>query len=895
MIFHTLWEIYFMKHNIITIALLCITAVQVVAQKIDFNLPGKESQALEDGFQSWAIGRSTTEQTETFAALDGANVTITVAPVGEYNNGLMCDWWKDGVSKYSKLVSDVLYSVNIDEANNYTFNTNKPMGIELRIKGLTPGLHTLTAFHNNTSGSITSLPTLSVMVNGVVAQKGVAQTNRITTEFDATTSYVKFNVTDGETVTVRYVTEYDATKTYSNTSVAVNALIFDRPMPAMTAANPLPVHLDMHADCDEGHARLQWTPGTDAVRHHVYIGTSEAEMSQVAVTSETSFLLTNPSALQTYFWRIDEETADGTISEGDVWSFRPRHLAFPGAEGYGRFAIGGRGGTVYHVTSLDDDVDNPQPGTLRYGIRNVHGPRTIVFDVSGYITLKGRLTCSDKYVTIAGQTAPGKGIILRGAPFGMASDGITRFIRNRRGFAATEADQDKGLDGLGMAGNDHSIMDHCSVSWTIDEAFSSRNAKNITLQRTLISEALNIANHPNYSSGTKHGYAATIGGDTGSYHHNLLAHCEGRNWSLSGGLDGGGAYAGHHDIYNNVVYNWGGRATDGGTHECNFVSNYYKKGPATSQNTLLNAQLEGTGSGSQSYYVKGNIREETNGTKTQDKQGTTYKYSTSGGQVVDWTVFADKPFFETPGTIETAEAAFHNTLCDVGCNEPVIDDHDVRMVYETYNRTTSTVGSKSGKKGLIDRESDAGGYEDFSEEHRAEDYDSDQDGMPDWWENAVGSDPLTADNNDDKDGDGYTALEDYLNWMAEPHFFVDDVAGAEIALRQYFAGYSDKATYSVSGITGAKISDGKLFVSSSSSSSLSSSSFATAMVTCSESGFSCSRPFNLYFHSQTDGITSVDNTIDEAASTPVYNTLGQKVNGVKHGILIQNGRKVIKH
>lgn len=863
----------------------CLSASQTMAQKIDFNIPGKETQALEDGYQNWSIGRSTAEQTATFTSAEGDEVTIVAAPIGEYNNGIMCDWWKDGVNNYSKLVSDALYSVNIDATNNYTYSNDKPMGVELRITGLTPGSHTLTAYHNNTAGSITSLPTLSVTINGVVKLSGISQTNRVHAESEAGASYVRFDVTEGETVTVRYVSEYDAGMTYTNTSVAINALIFDRPMPSKSAADPVPAHLDMHADCDEGSALLQWRAGSEAVKHHVYIGLSEATLEKVATTTEASYSYANTSSLQTYYWRIDEEAADGTISEGDVWVFRPRHLAFPGAEGFGRYAIGGRGGTVYHVTSLDDDVENPQPGTFRYGIRNVSGPRTIVFDVSGYITLKGRLTCSDRYVTVAGQTAPGKGIILRGAPFGMASDGITRFIRNRRGFAATVEDQDKGLDGLGMAGNDHSIMDHCSISWTIDEAFSSRNAKNITLQRTLISEALNIANHPNYGSGTKHGYAATIGGDTGSYHHNLLAHCEGRNWSLSGGLDGGGAYAGHHDIYNNVVYNWGGRATDGGTHECNFVSNYYKKGPATSQNILLNAQLEGTGSGTQSYYVKGNIREETSGTKTQDKQGTTYKYSTSGGQVVDWTVFVDKPFFETPGTIESAEAAFHSTLCDVGCSMPVLDDHDVRMVHETFTGTTSTVGSKSGKKGLIDRESDAGGYEDFPEEHRADDYDTDHDGMPDWWESAVGSDPLTADNNEDADGDGYTALEDYLNWMAEAHFLVEDTS-TEIALLPYFAGFSDRGVYTVSGSDNVSIQDAKLIVAAGAD------ALVTVMVTCEEAGFSYTRPFNICFSQQSTGITTpVVKSSTPASAT--HNLLGQQVGRAATGILIRDGRKIV--
>ena len=179
-------------------------------------------------------------------------------------------------------------------------------------------------------------------------------------------------------------------------------------------------------------------------------------------------------------------------------------------------------------------------------------------------------------------------------------------MRVRLGAGAT-------YDGMGMAGNNHSIIDHCSISWTIDEAFSSRNGKNLTLQRTLIAEALNIAGHSNYSHGSAHGFAASIGGDVGSFHHNLLAHCNGRNWSMAGGLDGDGYYAGRLDIFNNVVYNWGDRATDGGAHEVNFVNNFYKKGVATSQHYMLTAQLEGKGKGSQSYYYSGNILQHTNG------------------------------------------------------------------------------------------------------------------------------------------------------------------------------------------------------------------------------------------------------------------------------------------
>ena len=140
-----------------------------------------------------------------------------------------------------------------------------------------------------------------------------------------------------------------------------------------------------------------------------------------------------------------------------------------------------------------------------------------------------------------------------------AHDVIIRYIRVRPGDTAGVT-----LDGMGMASTDHSIIDHCSISWTQDEAFSSRGAKNITLQRTLISEALNVAGHKKYEKGKQHGFAASIGGDVGSFHHNLLAHCAGRNWSLAGGLDKAGRHTGRLDIRNNVVYNWGHRTTDGG-------------------------------------------------------------------------------------------------------------------------------------------------------------------------------------------------------------------------------------------------------------------------------------------------------------------------------------------
>ncbi len=764
--------------------------IGVTAQRIDIN---NSQNRTETGFTSWVIGT----QTEATLTVDGLTITLGIDGT-KAGRTLKGEWWKDGVNKYSKLVSDGVGVYGLDAGNNTPQLQEGEVGLVLTVSGLSAGEHSLLAYHNNPSGY--DGPLLNVYVDGALKAEGVAQSNRAQTTTGSGQSYVRFTALEGQPVQIVYRTTpdpaVDYTQGYRTTSLFIDALIFDRPNPLTTASDPYPADNDWHADCDGGVCTLMWTPAETAVRHHVYVGTDPAKLQLVAQPLGDNLKRHDLDPMKTYYWRVDEETADGTTYEGDVWSFRPRRLAFPDAEGYGRFAIGGRGGTVYHVTSLDDDVDNPQPGTLRYGLTRAEGPRTIVFDVAGTITLKGRLTCQDRFVTIAGQTAPATGILLRGAPLGMQSDGITRFLRMHLGYH--NGNTDRGLDGLGMAGNDHAIMDHCSVAWTIDEGFSSRNAKNITLQRTLISEALNIADHPNYEAGKAHGFAATIGGGENggrgsSFHHNLLAHNEGRNWSLSGGLDGAGAYDGHHDVFNNVVYNWGGRATDGGTHEGQFVSNYYKMGPATTQTFLLNAQIEGTGSGSQAYYVKGNIRENRDGSKTADKLNDTYKYTLSGGQKLDWTVFVEEPFFESYAQVETADAAFRNVLSDVGCNQPAMTNHDERIVSETLLGTTSTTGCKSKKRGLIDRETDAEGFEGLNivEARRPDTWDTDQDGMPDWYERLAQTDPQTADHNADQDANGYTNLEDYLEFMAHPHFVVRPGAQLDIDLRPYFAGYVD--------------------------------------------------------------------------------------------------------
>ena len=441
-------------------------------------------------------------------------------------------------------------------------------------------------------------------------------------------------------------------------------------------------------------------------------------------------------------------------------------LAFPTAEGYGRFAGGGRGGRVIHITNLND----AGPGSLRDAVEQT-GPRTVVFDVSGLITLESRLIIrsTNSNLTLAGQTAPGNGICLRKFNFGMmgASNVVIRYLRVRPGNLSGTT-----LDGMGMASSDNCIIDHCSISWTLDEAFSSRGAKNITLQRTLISEALNEAGHKKYAAGTQHGYAASIGGDIGSFHHNLLAHCAGRNWSLAGGLTkSNSSYAGRLDLRNNVVYNWKSRTTDGGAHEVNFVNNYYQPGPATKFFYALNAQYGGF-PGSQRYYFAGNVMAGRFGLTNQEA-GRTATTERGGKLPTEYSPWSDTPFFESHVKTHSAAAAYTNVLADVGCNFPALDEHDRRIIAETLSGAAKFKGGKTGLPGLPDSQDDVGGWDKYPELHRAAGFDSDDDGMPDDWEKAHGLNPKDArDGNADLNGDGYTNLEKYLNSLVGEYTIV---------------------------------------------------------------------------------------------------------------------------
>lgn len=784
--------------------ILSLFVLTASAQRLDFNLMGRQPrQVTAIGFMPWALQQV---QKDTKVIDRDKNITMTVE--AEKGGLLTCVWWKDGVQRNDKLVGDALGGRNC---------------IVVRLKGLTAGRHSLLAYHNSVSEG--KAPAIDVFVDGKKMLEGVEQTSRALRATESGQSFLEFNAREGKDVEIIYRAQSSSTqKGMFATDLCINAFVLDEINPKLCAQNPIPADFDMHANADNGKALLRWDAAKNAVRHHLYAGTDKDDMKELTVTEDAFFWLEDLYCLNTYYWRVDEEDAQGKLSRGETWTFRPRHLAFPGAEGYGKYAIGGRGGVVYHVTNLNDDN---QPGSLRYGLENLRGPRTIVFDVGGTIYLKRGMGIRDKYVTLAGQTAPGEGILLRGSSFGIGDDAICRYIRHRLGGGRTS-------DGMGCAGGENSIIDHCSIAWSMDEGFSSRGAKTISFQHNIIAEALNVAGHKNYPKGTRHGYAATIGGDISSYHHNLLAHNEGRNWSMSGALDGAGYYAGRLDLFNNVCYNWGGRSCDGGAHEVNFVNNYYKEGPATHNKFIFSIDLEGTGKGSQSAYVSGNVREDyPSGKLVDDKEGDTYRYFVPTGlvrnwevygdnptsealaakarnprmgnrQKVNWQVLVDRPFFPSLAKIETAREAWKNVMSDVGCNMPALDIHDQRIIRETLDGTYSAVGSNSGLKGLIDDEKDCGGDEanPVREAHREAGFDTDEDGLPDWWELLKGSNPNSqkgdfADANADNDGDGFTVLEDYLDWMTHPHAFLKKGGELMIDLKPYFAGYNKNPLFTI--------------------------------------------------------------------------------------------------
>ena len=836
-------------------------------------------------------------------------MTITISAGGAAGD-VGSNWNKTDVETNGlRVIADEVLATNL-ENGNLTQITDAGTSLILTITGMTAGTHTLKAYHNNSDKNQTQ-PDIEVRVDGQVVANGVKFTSAARSNAEAGTSFITFNVTEGQPVVITYSTVPEDGKTYTNTRMMINGLEFD--VAEVVATDPQPVNHDFHAGTEDGTVSFSWTAPQGVVSHKMVLGTDSTEVANATVYeyegTEAAYVKSGLSSMQKYWWRIDEVDGEGHVHKGNVWVCQPCHLAFPGAEGYGRYAIGGRGGVVYHVTSLSGGLE---PGTLLYGLVEMSEPRYIVFDVSGTIELDFKSRFVKPYAYIAGQTAPGKGICIKASNINIGSDVICRHMRFKRGLGVYGENTG---NAMGMSGADHAIVDHCTAAWGTDETVSGRGAKNISFQYNVISEALGIAGHKNYADGTNHGFAATIDGKVGSYHHNLLVNCNGRNWSMGGGMDGENRAIGQMDIFNNVVYNWCGRTTDGGCHEVNFVNNYYKMGPDTKRTQLFTQQYENVGHIESKWqaYIAGNIRENKNHTLTQDKYGDTYNYTLSNGATdpntrtdqYAYKTFVNEPFFESFATIHTAKDAMKIVTSYSGATMPMRDEHHQRNIRETIDGTYTYVGSKSKIKGEIDTEEDitehaAGkGWEEYPKEQRASDWDTDQDGMPDWWEACVGSNASVANQNDDPNGDGWTLLEDYLDFMAHPYLVIAPNGQGTIDLKQHFAGFfgqngkSVTPTFSLdegieNGLYAPGIDGTTLTVKALKPNT---SSVGWFNVTVSDGETNFTQRFGVAISGGATGIQNVQRSTPNVQR--YYNLHGQRMSKPRKGLNIVDGRKVI--
>lgn len=440
-----------------------------------------------------------------------------------------------------------------------------------------------------------------------------------------------------------------------------------------------------------------------------------------------------------------------------------QQIAFPGAEGFGKYATGGRGGKVAFVTNLNDAGE----GSFRNALEQFPGePLTVIFKVSGIIELQSKIQIKRSNLTIAGQTAPGDGICLKNQSLilnGASAKGnhgniIIRFIRSRPGGT-----DKKGLYGFDMENCHDVIVDHCSFSWANEECAAMYDTKNTTVQWSIVSEGLYEAGH---QKGHR-SYGGVWGGQYASYHHNLIAHQNSRAVRFNG--------ARAHDTIalidyrNNVIYNWGNANAcyggevniAGGVSQVNMVNNYYKPGPATaSELKFVHANYNAKDAkGTCEWFVSGNIME---GDKALSKKN--FKGIDLAEENYPSTAYAKSAFLITAALPEqNAKEAYEAVLKYSGATLPKRDAVDERVISETKTGKATGKGV-FGKAGIIDSPAAVGGWGEYK--NGVAPVDTDNDGMPDEWETKNGLNPTDAEDRNKTGADGFTMLEKYLNELA---------------------------------------------------------------------------------------------------------------------------------
>ena len=466
-------------------------------------------------------------------------------------------------------------------------------------------------------------------------------------------------------------------------------------------------------------------------------------------------------------------------------------LAFPGAEGFGKYTSGGRGGQVVYVTTLADDANGETEGSLRWAVKQYpNEPLTVCFAVTGEIRLVKDLRINRQNYTIAGQTAPGMGIVIthNKVNCGGSENFIIRNIRFRIGRKDVNGNIIT-QNAFGAENCSNYIIDHCEFGWSTEENMNTYDSHFITVQYCIVHEGLNSSGHPKGARG----YGCQWGGSPATYHHNLLVNNNKRSCRFNGAQSNDDVV--YLDYINNVQYNFEGGSNGcyGGentakvdtfnglnsAHECNFINNYYKAGPNTT-NTKLFVSVEKARSGATSWgpskwYFDGNVFDGVPSATSDNWSAVSVKSYSKDDIRVDTLIRPATPWWRwrtdsiygrydfdmyayAAENYESSEQAFETVLDTAGCFPR--DHIGLRLTSDTRNGTYSYTGSKSGKKGIIDTEDDAEGFYDYPEVAALTD--TDQDGMPDVWESANGCDPNVADNNV-RHASGYTMLEMYLN------------------------------------------------------------------------------------------------------------------------------------
>jgi pectate lyase len=441
---------------------------------------------------------------------------------------------------------------------------------------------------------------------------------------------------------------------------------------------------------------------------------------------------------------------------GSTSVIHAQQLAFPSAEGYGKYATGGRGGAVYEVTTLNASGT----GSLGEAI-GASGPRTVVFKVAG--TIAGNFNMGNGDITIAGQTAPGDGICIRGNLSISADNIIIRYIRVRFDPGTGEN------DAMGGRYQQNIIFDHISASWSTDEVMTFYHNENTTVQWCIISEAC--------EKGTtdSHRFGGIWGNNYGTWHHNLIAHNDSRNPRWASGC-------GYNDHRNNVLYNWGyescygGEAVQDGDRRTppiehstiNMVANYYKAGPATEagvRSRIANPSTRNGDADAGQWWVSDNYVDGYPDVTADNWLGVTQTSSAFR---------LDAPWDAMAISQQSAADAYQAVLDGAGCSFPNRDAVDARIIEEVRNGTATY-----GNNGIIDSPSDVGGWPTLATGTAYAD--SDHDGMADDWESENGLNPDNADDRNTVGDEGYTKLEEYLNSLVEQSTITTGAGNAAVA------------------------------------------------------------------------------------------------------------------